>query len=216
MRGPSTNMADGEPDKAGTTLERRFASLTAGLLARKGEAQPAMESFDGRAPWPQPPRASESFSTNAKTRPPEEAPREASPEGEAAPQPSLAAAAPKTVHVYRHRTPDRKPASFAKAAKAAALDPACKEICGVEPASEAQAEAPQKRAAVTFRLTPHDFLRLKLAGAELSMSGQDILTEALSAYLDVRGVESFANCRCLREAADRLMRVPPATDAAKG
>ncbi|MBY0422600.1 MAG: hypothetical protein K2Q06_09870, partial [Parvularculaceae bacterium] len=53
-----------------------------------------------------------------------------------------------------------------------------------------------KRAAVTFRVSIHEFLRLQLAAAELERTTQDIIVEALKDYLDARGVENFAECRC--------------------
>ncbi len=60
-----------------------------------------------------------------------------------------------------------------------------------------------RRAAVTFRMSTRDFLRMKLGSAELGISSQDILIEALGEYLDARGVEGFGDCQCLRRAADQ-------------
>lgn len=60
-----------------------------------------------------------------------------------------------------------------------------------------------RRAAVTFRMSTRDFLRMKLGSAELGISSQDILIEALGEYLDARGVEGLGDCQCLRRAADQ-------------
>jgi hypothetical protein len=61
-------------------------------------------------------------------------------------------------------------------------------------------DKPLRRAAVTFRMTARDFLRLKLGSAELDMTAQDIILEAVEEFLDARGVESLAGCQCLKSA----------------
>jgi hypothetical protein len=59
-----------------------------------------------------------------------------------------------------------------------------------------------RRAAVTVRLTVPEFLRLKLGSAQLGLTSQAILAEAVARYLDQEGVETLAECPCLKRAAD--------------
>ena len=67
-----------------------------------------------------------------------------------------------------------------------------------------------RTAAVTFRVTARDFLRLKLASATLEASAQDVIIAALNDYLDRHGVPSADKCGCLRQTAMRLEnRTPP-------
>ena len=61
-----------------------------------------------------------------------------------------------------------------------------------------------RSAAVTFRVTAKDFLRLQLGAAQLQSSAQDIIVAALNEYLDRSGVVSADRCVCLRQAAQRL------------
>lgn len=61
-----------------------------------------------------------------------------------------------------------------------------------------------RTAAVTFRVTAKDFLRLQLGAAQLESAPQDIITAAINDYLDRSGVVSADRCVCLRQAAQRL------------
>lgn len=72
----------------------------------------------------------------------------------------------------------------------------------------------ERRAAVTFRMTTRDFLRLKLGAAEMNMTAQDVILEALEEFLDARGVESLRGCACLEKSAALLCGTPCA-DAAE-
>ncbi|NWG71271.1 MAG: hypothetical protein HXY23_06650 [Parvularculaceae bacterium] len=71
---------------------------------------------------------------------------------------------------------------------------------GAACAAELKAVKP-KRAAISLRLPVPDFLRLKLAAAELERTSQAILLDALRTYLDGKGVETFDECPCLKKAA---------------
>ncbi len=62
------------------------------------------------------------------------------------------------------------------------------------------ATAPRRRTAVTVRLDETRYLRLKLTGARLHRTNQDILTAALDAYLAVLGVEEIEATALPREA----------------
>lgn len=100
----------------------------------------------------------------------------------------------------------------AAAVAAAASSAAAEALAGADPDREddvamirRRANDPglPRRAAVTFRMSTRDFLRMKLGSAELGISSQDILIEALGEYLDARGVEGLGDCQCLRRAADQ-------------
>lgn len=156
-------------EKSSPRSDARFASLSASLLARKGEAEPAMEAF-------------------AHARVAAGAAREM---------------APGAVHDIVRPSVGEPEARLEKAdapRMAARRAPA--------PTFEAKEDCPRKRiaasgrrAAVTFRMSVHDFLRLKLASAELETPSQEIIVDALAAWLDGKGVERLDNCRCLAEAA---------------
>lgn len=135
--------------------ETRFASLSASLLARKGEAEPALEPF-----------AHARVAESARQMAPGE----------------------------RHDV-SRKEAFPPRASEAPVELP-------VRDCPKRRIAANPKRAAVTFRMSIHDFLRLQLASAELEKPAQDIILDALKAHLDAAGVESLDDCRCLKAAGD--------------
>lgn len=149
--------------------ESKFASLTAGLLARKGEAEPALEPF--------------AHARVAGTSARQMAPGERH-------------ALDRKDQAGLLRTPAFERAPVRSAPKASE-DRRFAEDCP----RERIATSP-KRAAVTFRMSVHDFLRLKLASAELERSSQDIILEAIETYLDAHDVERLDDCKCLRTAAD--------------
>lgn len=186
-----------------------FAALTAGLLARKGEAEPAMEAFAHARVAPGSARQMAPGSRHVLERP-------AAGEGHAAhvepiddtndvreewqrvtpaPAPRAPKAAPQP-----DDAPRMAPRNAAAAAAPATMQaPAPKEFAENCPRQKIAASV--KRAAVTFRMSVPDFLRLKLASAELEKSSQDIILDALAAYLDQKGVERLDECACLAKAA---------------
>ena len=74
-------------------------------------------------------------------------------------------------------------------------DPACDRPC-----EEAAKSA--RRVQVSFRVSTRDFMRLKLAAAELGRPSQDLIIESVHRLLDEYGVEQFDECACLARAAD--------------
>lgn len=206
-------------------MEKRnypYASLTAGLLARKGEALPAMESFDPRAPISQDtvagldaePVDRAPVDRNLIERAPVERVQDAAPEAADRPslglgkeklRPSEAAAAARRARVTRRAASIAAgKTSGPEPLRAVAADVDCEDPCTDKyPAPPLNKTAAKRRAAVTIRLTTHDFMRLKLASAELAMTSQDILTKALATYLDAHEVETLSDCTCLRRAAER-------------
>lgn len=181
---------------------RGFASLTAGLLARKGEAEPALEPFAQARVAPGSARQMTPGARHQIDKPArgDDAPK---PEGEEKPAaPAIVTAnddAPRMPEPHEKRKPPR-------ASEGDARPPDCP-----------RKAASPKKAAVTFRMTTHDFLRLKLAGAELEMSGQDIIIAAIEAFLDEKGVERLDECLCLQKAAKACeARRQPREDAGEG
>ncbi|GAB4527322.1 MAG: hypothetical protein Kow00133_16220 [Amphiplicatus sp.] len=172
----------------GKDKEGKFASLTAALLARKGEAEPALEPFA---------HARVAASTARQMAP-----------GETHAIDRKAASADRPA---RPRAGHAHPAPFATAAARAEEPRRFAENCP----RERIATSP-KRAAVTFRMSVHDFLRLKLASAELERSSQDIIIDAVEAYLNEQGVERLDDCKCLREAGDICASRAEAREAPKG
>lgn len=69
-----------------------------------------------------------------------------------------------------------------------------------DPAAPAPAPGPEKRVLFQVRLTTRDFLRLELGAAELGMTSQELVNEAIVEYLDACGVDSLAGCQCLEKA----------------
>lgn len=74
-------------------------------------------------------------------------------------------------------------------------DPACERPC-----EEAAKSA--RRVQVSFRVSTRDFMRLKLAAAELGRPSQDLIIESVHRLLDEYGVEQFDECACLARAAE--------------
>lgn len=56
-----------------------------------------------------------------------------------------------------------------------------------------------RRAAVTLRLEPQRYLRLKIAAAQLRQTSQSILTEALDRYMESLETDLPAQCPCLEK-----------------
>lgn len=141
-------------------VEPRFASLSASLLARKGEAEPALEPF-----------AHARVAESARQMAPGE----------------------------RHDVTRKDPINASRETASPEAKDCPKRRIGQGP----------KRAAVTFRMSIHDFLRLQLASAELERPAQDILLDALKAHLDAAGVESLEDCRCLKAAGEACLAATP-------
>lgn len=202
-RHPSAD--DAEPLTSGKPGgEGRFAALTAGLLARKGEAEPAMEPFAHARVAAGSARQMAPGSRHVLDRP-------AAGEGHAAHvepiddtndvreewQRVTPAPAPRTA---KPAAPAVDDAPRMTARPAVALAPAPQKEFA-ENCPRQKIAASTKRAAVTFRMSVPDFLRLKLASAELEISSQEIILDALCGYLDAKGVERLDECSCLAKAA---------------
>ena len=134
-----------------------FASLTAGLLARKGAAKPAMR--------PQMYHAQDDLGWNDT--------------GEAAPAPKPVLTAVPVAIAFDQPLPDKAPAPpvvVQQAALAQTFDP---------PVSQRPRAAPgsKGKSAFTLRLDGDRHLRLRLMGAHQHRSAQSLVTEALDRFL---------------------------------
>lgn len=172
---PSPSELDGSSPFESKSSEGKFASLTAGLLARKGEAEPALEPF-----------------AHARVA------------GASARQmgPGERHALDRKDDKRFVRSPDAPPARLEDAARLKPGPRAVEEKRFAENCPREKIALSPKRAAVTFRMSVHDFLRLKLASAELERSSQDIIIDAIEAYLDVHNVQRLDDCKCLKAAGD--------------
>jgi len=208
--------------------EPTYASLTAGLLARKGEAHPAMDGF--------------THGRHAPDNPGFDAAPVDSPAARRTDEPPLAATPPNVRRVERpSEEPERGPVNELRRRIADALgwdrnerrapggrraserladravrvasdtrpDPDCVRPCETAAASK-------RRIQVSFKISTRDFMRLKLASAELQRPSQDLLIDAVHEVLDAYGVERFEDCRCLAKAADRTAEAMEAKSAAAG
>lgn len=171
---PSPSDVVGPAPLENKSSESKFASLTAGLLARKGEAEPALEPF----------AHARVAGTSARQM------------------------APGERHALDRKSDGRAPRPAAPVfppddiARLKPVPRAVEEKQFAENCPREKIATSPKRAAVTFRMSVHDFLRLKLGSAELERSSQDIIIDAIEAYLDVHDVERLDDCKCLRIAGD--------------
>jgi len=221
------NKDDNENEKSGGKVASSFASLTAGLMARKGEASPAPAHLDGvsihshgverepltyadrqytQAPHErlfQPPRPVSSL--NELQGPPTPAP---SPEP-TVPQPQEAEAvaepAPEPVTepvqargVPAPDEPEPVPEEVLKA-RAARLATVSQGDCCALPMPPAVTETlpPGPYAKVTTRLDRERVRKLKIIAARMETTNQKVLLAALDHYLDYACNVLASECPCL-------------------
>lgn len=212
-----------------------FASLTADLLARKGEAKPALEPFAHARVAPGSAREMSRGERHDIDRPERDEhdrdlreqehlqePRNQAQEVAAQPEERASSEFFKDkvrftglMNAIAARAGGLAPSSFSRVPQSApkqeseeAREGACTD--NGEPCPR-KADA-AKRAAVAVRFTTHDFLRLRLAAAELETPAHDIIVAALNTYLDEKGVERFDECLCLRKAADKCEEIASGTE----
>lgn len=175
-------------------MSYRFASLSSGLLARKGAAHPAMASHGGGNHRPL--REQVSFVTVQEPEPAQAMPTVAS-----APAVPIELAPPLTQPLLQPRGVS-SPAETRFAAIAGRPKPAAAASCNGAPACAVADQAavdPLKRFHVSVRLRQGHFVRLKLASAQLRKPSQDIVADALTAYFRSLDPSLFGDCACARE-----------------
>lgn len=204
-------------------MSYRFASLSSGLLARKGTAQPAMTSHSGGNPRffqeeapeppaaapPPPPVAAQPVRPVAAPMQPA-APRPAGPPAStpvAAPREAFAPAArlARAGYAFESAPPPPSAAPRPEVLKPS-LPPRGPETgggCGQPAAACAVANSangdPARRFHVSVRLKQSHFVRLKIASAQLRKPSQDIIGEALTAYFRKLDPNVFGDCACAAE-----------------
>ncbi|MEM1192341.1 MAG: hypothetical protein AAGH42_02985 [Pseudomonadota bacterium] len=152
------------------TQQQEFAALDAGLLARKGEAMPALSNATKTL------TDTGLFAPVHPVRSPVSAPTPA----------STSVPSPAKLH----------PATMPLGKEAATRDN-CEKHAGT-PAHDAATPAPPMTARISFRLPMDDYLRLKMAGQLLDKAGRDVMIEALNAYLDRHNVPDLGACSCVK------------------
>jgi hypothetical protein len=165
----------------------RFASLTAGLLARKGEAEPASTPFADQllvrvgASGPD-------IKTQAGHRPEHPAVRSASPK-----------------QAFRFITPVAtdpvEPPPFIGPPPAPLLDEdIAEQRCA--PCATPHGEDASKTFHVNLRLKRPRFVKLKLSAALLRRPAQDIVSEALDQWFEKLPPDVLGDCACMRGGSD--------------
>lgn len=207
------NVHEGDPDISAGGGEKpqsgisRFASLTAGLLARKGEATPALEPFANARMAPGSAREMARGERHRLDR---------RVNGSAAAQTgkmNAAAPLPPAPHWElphaNEFTGAHRLAEFDTTQHTDETTPRTRDdhsgahMCddGVGGEANCPRRSFSRRAAVAVRMSTQEYLRLRLAAAELETSAHDIVIAALDAYLDEKGVERFDECLCLQKAS---------------
>jgi hypothetical protein len=171
-------------------MSYRFASLSSGLLARKGAAHPAMNSHGGgnsRAL-----REQVSFVTVQESEAAASIPAAVAANGIEVVPPPFPVAPPRAA-----LAPDNRSFALAMRARVERSAP-CNGAVACAVAEQAAAD-PAKRFHVSVRLRQGHFVRLKLASAQLRKPSQDIVADALSAYFRSLDPSLFGDCACARE-----------------
>jgi len=183
--GQAFGSADGdfhEPPKMGK--DNMFASLTAGLLARKGEASPASAHLDGVS----------IHSHGVDLEPLEELAGEPAPapaqESSPAPVAELRAYQPKPP-----KTPDPEEQRRRASARASEAVAGCCDLDLPKAVVEHMPEGP--RSTVTTRLDPERVRKLKILAARMGTSNQKVMLAALDHYLEYACEVLAAECPCL-------------------
>ena len=193
-------------------MSHPFASLSASLLARKGEAKPSQEPAFGSKPW-QPPVVP---AATPQPRPP------------AAPLPAATAsmpaasilATPSLVAKAAVVTPDAKVALSDVASvwpapkQAATVDVDGADWVAARHAPAAMSVNPNTPIKTTIRLTHAQVRAVKLAALLLDKPQQEILTAGLLARLEAIACSDLSACTCFKavmeglKAPDPLMEPP--------
>jgi hypothetical protein len=185
-----------------SSSEPGYASLTAGLLARKGEAMPAVDAdahagvdIDMHLAAPVGKVTKEaSQQTVGNLYPPNPAGG-----GANGKRRQVLAHAPGAGKVSAN-SPDKAPGIWSMAALTQRR-PKRRET----PLQPADGRDSQRKATVRFRMPAHDFVRLRFASRDMEMSCQSIILEALDCYLDANDVAPVSPEVCESEVG-RLMR----------
>lgn len=193
------------PTTASSATETGYASLSAGLLARKGEAMPSVDA-DAHAgvdiemrpmvPSPTPPNAA-SQQRRLNATPPRAFEDPAGPR-------ATALLPPANNHTQEDGTGRADPsASPPENWTIAASRRARSRRRSALRATDSDTH--QRKATVTFRMAANEFVRMRFAARDLDMSCQTLILEAVDCYLEANDVDVVADDICDAE-VNRLMR----------
>lgn len=187
-----------------TSDDNACAPLTAGLLARKGEALPAVDAdahagVDLAAAPQRPANGSPRKGISQETI---ESLYPAVPEkGEARPR--------SNVHSFLRpsETANGSPDDVEPQASWTAMSMPNKSYFEhkARPQRPPIQDQPGPKANVTFRMAARDFIRMRFAARDLEMSCQSVILEALDCYLDANDIETVTDEVCEAE-TERLMQ----------
>lgn len=164
--------------------ENMFASLTAGLLARKGEAAPASAHLDGVS--------IHSHGVDLSV------PQQQLPDPAPLPLPEPSDESRAEVRNFRPeppKEPDHDELRRRAQARAAEAVAGCCELELPEAVVENMPEGP--RSTVTTRLDPERVRKLKILAARMGTSNQKVMLAALDHYLEYACDVLAAECPCL-------------------
>ncbi|MHA7871357.1 MAG: hypothetical protein ACX939_03305 [Hyphococcus sp.] len=192
-----------------------YASLTAGLLARKGEAMPAVDAdahegvdIDMRPMAPaRGPGENVSQQTITTLYPP-------NPKTEEFDVERLQA---RIVNGHATAAPEKMEKTAEPAPEVWTLTAPRKPGMGRRPQPRPSAEPGdrlQRRATVTFRMPAKDFIRMRLAARDMEMSCQAMLLEALDCYLDANDIPPVTQ-EMFEQEVERLAQAAHRRRAAK-
>ena len=172
----------------------QFAELTAGLLARKGEAMPAAAGFAAHNVV-----STQFGAQNEKAEPVKTQAaagvidRPLTPQEQHAVEPKVDVE--RDVSQLSPRDAQAHLEAKLRADSATVFDELeCDHLPRVR-----KTGSPKKRAAVTLRLNTTQYLCLKMAGAKMRRTNQDILVEALDMYLASLADNELKDCSCLQK-----------------
>lgn len=188
-------------------MPQQFASISASLLARKGEAKPSQEPAFGSKPW-QPPVV--------PAQQPQPRPPVAPPPAAAASIPAAvltpAAMAPSEAKVKLSEVDSAWPMPAPKPVHTVDVDGAVWETTRpLQPATPVNPNTPIK---TTIRLTHAQVRAVKLAALLLDRPQQEILTAGLLGRLEAIACSDLSACTCFKavmeglKAPDPLMEPP--------
>ncbi len=195
-----------------TAPENAAASLTSSLLARKGQATPAVDAVVHEG-------VDVDLNTNFAARPrrrvvDEDAIETLYPEGpqsdrQDAPLPPADPEAHRWNGVEHRRRPaitlDAAPENWTITSDGAPARPQLRQRAPRDDAGQMRAKEGALRATVKFRMPATDFIRLRAASRAMRESCQIIIVDAIAAYLDANEVDPIDEETARREAA-RLSR----------
>jgi len=201
-------------------MSYRFASLSSGLLARKGTAQPAMASHAGGNPrsfHDEPLELTVQQVVTPTAAPVVQhlaaAPLAIPPAGVLATKPSDlgSAAFPPTAKLARagfsfesappppQATPRSEVFKSPVPPRGTEQGGGCGQPAGACSVANAANSDPARRFHVSVRLKQSHFVRMKIASAQLRKPSQDIIGEALTAYFRSLDPNVFGDCACAAE-----------------